>query len=339
MIVGCTSSAGKSLVVTALARWFARQGVDVVPFKAQNMSNNARVVPGGEIGVAQWLQALAARVPPTVAMNPVLLKPEADTQSQVVVNGIVRHDLTAMPWRDRGEHLWPAMTGAFDSVKAAHELVLIEGAGSPAEINLQDLVNNGMMEYADAAGLLVVDIDRGGSFAHLFGTWSLTQASTRERLAGFLLNKFRGDPSLLEPGPSMVRDMTGMQFGGNLPMLAHELPDEEGATIRASHGAGGPVVGIVRYPFASNLDEFHVLGHAAEVRWVLSPRDLERCDLVILPGSKHVSADLGWLRDRALDQALVARAGDQRSIIGICGGCMMLGSDIIDHSSVEGSAH
>lgn len=339
MIVGCTSSAGKSLVVTALARWFARQGVDVVPFKAQNMSNNARVVPGGEIGVAQWLQALAARVPPTVAMNPVLLKPEADTQSQVVVNGIVRHDLTAMPWRDRGEHLWPAMTGAFDSVKAAHELVLIEGAGSPAEINLQDLVNNGMMEYADAAGLLVVDIDRGGSFAHLFGTWSLTQASTRERLAGFLLNKFRGDPSLLEPGPSMVRDMTGMQFGGNLPMLAHELPDEEGATTRASHGAGGPVVGIVRYPFASNLDEFHVLGHAAEVRWVLSPRDLERCDLVILPGSKHVSADLGWLRDRALDQALVARAGDQRSIIGICGGCMMLGSDIIDHSSVEGSAH
>jgi adenosylcobyric acid synthase len=131
-----------------------------VPFKAQNMSNNARVVPGGEIGVAQWLQALAARVPPTVAMNPVLLKPEADTQSQVVVNGTVRHDLTAMPWRDRGEHLWPAMTGAFDSLRAAHELVLIEGAGSPAEINLQDLVNNGMMEYADAAGLLVVDIDR-----------------------------------------------------------------------------------------------------------------------------------------------------------------------------------
>ena len=173
MVLGCTSGAGKSWLVTALCRWFARQGVDVVPFKAQNMSNNARVVDGGEIGVAQWLQARAAGVEPDVRMNPVLLKPEADTRSQVVVAGRASPELTAMPWRDRGPALWPPMTEAFDSLRAEHELVVLEGAGSPAEINLPDLVNNRMLVHADAAALLVADIDRGGAFAHLFGTWSL----------------------------------------------------------------------------------------------------------------------------------------------------------------------
>src|SRR5687768_426441 len=155
MVLGCTSSAGKSLLVTALARWFHREGVDVVPFKAQNMSNNARVVDGGEIGVAQWLQARAAGVTPTVDMNPVLLKPEADTRSQVVVHGVARPELTAMPWRERGPFVWPAMTEAYQRVAAEHELVLLEGAGSPAEINLVDLVNNAMLAHADATALLV----------------------------------------------------------------------------------------------------------------------------------------------------------------------------------------
>jgi len=150
-------------MVTALCRWFARQGVDVAPFKAQNMSNNARVVDGGEIGAAQWLQAIAARQEPSMFMNPVLLKPEVDTRSQVVVNGQVRHDLTTMPWRDRGPYLWPAMSGALDTLCREHELVLIEGAGSPAEINLPDLVNNRIVDYADAAAMLVVDIDQGGA--------------------------------------------------------------------------------------------------------------------------------------------------------------------------------
>jgi adenosylcobyric acid synthase len=325
-------------MVTALARWFSRQGVDVAPFKAQNMSNNARVVDGGEIGVAQWLQALAAGVTPDVTMNPVLLKPEADTQSQVVVNGQVRHDLSSMPWRDRGSHLWPAMTNAFDELSSRHDLVLLEGAGSPAEINLEDLVNNRMIDYADASGLLVVDIDRGGAFAHLFGTWLLVPETTRDRIAGFVLNKFRGDASLLEPGPSMISERTGMRHAGTLPVLAHNLPDEEGATIRAGTSASSYTVGIVRYPYASNLDEFHLLGQIGEVRWITNPRHLRDCDLVILPGSKHVAADIGWLRAQQLDGAIIKRAEDDGPIIGICGGCMMLGEAINDDYGVEGGA-
>src|SRR5690606_2489903 len=210
MVLGCTSDAGKSLLVTALCRWFKREGVDVVPFKAQNMSNNARVVAGGEIGTAQWLQARAAGVEPSVDMNPVLLKPEADTRSQVVVAGQARPDITDMPWRERGPQLWPAMTAAYERLAARHEVVLIEGAGSPAEINLPDLVNKGVLAHSGASALLVVDIDRGGAFAHLVGTWSLVDEATRGRLAGFVLNKFRGDASLLEPGPAAVTARTGM---------------------------------------------------------------------------------------------------------------------------------
>ena len=276
MVLGCTSNAGKSLLVTALCRWFAREGVDVAPFKAQNMSNNARVVDGGEIGVAQWLQAGAARVHPEVRMNPVLLKPEADTRSQVVVNGVVRRDLTEMPWRDRGRFLWPAMEDAFDGLRAEHDLVVIEGAGSPAEINLPDLVNNRMLEHADAAALLICDIDRGGAFAHLYGTWALVPDVTRERLAAFVLNKFRGDPSLLEPGPARLSELTGMVAAGMLPMLDHGLPDEEGATVRAVPVGDALTVAVVRYPYASNLDELHALAHVAHVRDATGPADLAR---------------------------------------------------------------
>lgn len=337
MILGCTSSAGKSLVVTALARWFARQGVDVVPFKAQNMSNNARVVAGGEIGVAQWLQARAARVEPELDMNPVLLKPEADTRSQVVVWGQPRHDLTAMAWRDRGEHLWDPMKQSFDRLHSEHQLVLIEGAGSPAEINLPDQVNNRVVEYSDARALLVVDIDRGGAFAHLFGTWSLVPETTRARLSGYVLNKFRGDASLLAPGPSIISERTGMSMAGVVPMLAHELPDEEGATLRAKPTGAASTVGVVRYPYASNLDEFHLLAHAAQIRWIERPSDLVGCDLVILPGSKHVAADARWLIQERLDDALRDRAVSGERILGICGGCMLLGERVDDMNGVEGA--
>ena len=338
MVLGCTSDAGKSLLVTALCRWFARQGVDVVPFKAQNMSNNARVVDGGEIGVAQWLQAGAAGVRPEVRMNPVLLKPEADTRSQVVVNGIARRDLTEMPWRDRGPHLWPAMADAFDSLRADHELVVIEGAGSPAEINLPDLVNNRMLDHADAPALLVCDIDRGGAFAHLYGTWALVPDETRERLAGFVLNKFRGDPTLLEPGPTRLTELTGMAAAGMLPMLDHGLPDEEGATVRAVPRGDALTVAVVRYPYASNLDELHALAHVAHVRFATGPADLHGCDVVVLPGSKHVAADIAWLRSRGLDTALRAAAGRAQRILGVCGGAMLLGRQIVDTGGVEGAS-
>jgi adenosylcobyric acid synthase len=338
VVLGCTSNAGKSLLVTALARWFARRGVDVAPFKAQNMSNNARVVDGGEIGVAQWLQARAAGVEPEVRMNPVLLKPEADTRSQVVVDGVVRHDLTAMPWRDRGPHLWPAMAAAFDGLRRDHELVLVEGAGSPAEINLPDLVNNRMLAHADGSALLVADIDRGGAFAHLYGTWVLVPDATRRRLAGFVLNQFRGDAALLAPGPSRLTELTGMAHAGTLPMLGHELPDEEGITVRAAPVGPAPHVAVVAYPYASNLDELHLLGHAAHVRIARDPGDLAGCDLVVLPGSKHVAADIDWLRDSGLADAVRDAAVAGRRILGVCGGAMLLGHRVVDTTGVEGAA-
>jgi adenosylcobyric acid synthase len=338
MVLGCTSGAGKSLLVTALARWFARRGVDVVPYKAQNMSNNARVVAGGEIGVAQWLQARAAGVEPSVDMNPVLLKPEADTRSQVVVAGKVRHDLTETPWRERGPHLWPFMEASLLRLMDDHELVVIEGAGSPAEINLPDLVNNRVVEAADASALLVADIDRGGAFAHIYGTWSLVPEATRRRLAGYVLNRFRGDASLLAPGPEQLTAMTSLPLVGVVPMVAHHLPDEEGGTIRDVGPSDGLRVAVVRFPFASNIDEFHLLQAAARVRWASEPADLDGVDLVILPGSKHVAADIEWLRRQGMADRIVSMADSGTKVLGVCGGAMMLGEQIHDAGGIEGSA-
>ena len=335
MVLGCTSSAGKSLLTAALCRWFARCGVDVVPFKAQNMSNNARVVAGGEIGVAQWLQAKAAGVEPSVAMNPVLVKPEADSRSQVVVRGRRDPAISALPWNDRHDLMWTAMCESFDQLHDRHDLVVVEGAGSPAEINLRDQVNNRMVDHADAAALLVSDIDRGGSFAHLFGTWSLVPDATRARLAGFVLNRFRGDAQLLAPGPSRLTELTGMAHVGTVPMLRHELPDEEGATIRADGPIDGARVAIVRLPYGSNLDEFRLLPLAARTIWTDDPAELERADWVVLPGSKHVAADLEWMRARGLADATIAAARSGRRVLGICGGAMMLGRSVLDPDGVE----
>lgn len=337
MILGCSSSAGKSLLVTGLMRWFARKGIDVAPFKAQNMSNNARVVDGGEIGVAQWLQALAGGIEPSVDMNPVLLKPESDARSQVVVNGVSRPDLTEMPWRDRGSHLWPVMEAAYRRLRARHDLIVIEGAGSPAEINLEDLVNNRVLESTDATAILVADIDRGGAFAHLYGTWALVPESTRARLHGYILNRFRGDATLLEPGPTNLTSMTAMPCVGVMPMVDHRLPDEEGGTIKGKAPVDSPIVAVVRGPYASNLDEFHLLSSAARMRWAIQPGDLEGADLVILPGSKHVAADASWLRARGLDKSIAEHARQGRRILGICGGAMLLGKSVSDSNGIEGA--
>ena len=203
MVQGTCSGAGKSLLTTALCRHFARRAVRVAPFKAQNMSNNARVVQGGEIDVAQYLQALAARVAPGVRMNPVLVKPESLTSSQVVVSGVLDPAISALPWPERARHLWPVIEESLRSLLDEYELVVLEGAGSPAEINLADtdLANARTARAADAPVLLVSDIDRGGAFAHLYGTWALIDRDLRQRIAGFVLNKFRGDPTLLAPAP------------------------------------------------------------------------------------------------------------------------------------------
>jgi adenosylcobyric acid synthase len=335
MVQGTTSWAGKSLLVTALARMFVRRGIAVAPFKAQNMSNNARVVDGGEIGVAQYLQALAARVAPDVRMNPVLVKPEADARSQVVLLGRPDLELSREPWRRRPAALWPVVERAFASLTADFELLVIEGAGSPAEINLQstDLANMRIARLADAVVLLVADIDRGGAFAHLYGTWALLEPDDRARIHGFVLNRFRGDASLLDPGPLLLEQRTGIPTIAVVPLIRHGLPDEDGAAT-AGVVAGLPTVAVVRYPTASNLDEFKALEQIANVVWATRPDELRGAQLVILPGSKHVAADLVWLRAQGFDAAVRACP----RVLGICGGLQLLGGTIEDPGGVDGSA-
>jgi adenosylcobyric acid synthase len=338
MVQGVCSSAGKSLLTAALARAFRRRGIDVVPFKAQNMSNNARVVAGGEIGSAQYLQALAAGIEPDVRMNPILVKPEGENRSQVVVLGKPDPDLSRRPWRARPAALWPVVERALHSLRAEHELLLLEGAGSPAEINLRasDLANMRSARAADAHVILVADIDRGGAFAHLYGTWLLI-GEERARLRGFVLNKFRGDRSLLAPGPERLEELTGVRTLGVLPWLEHGLPDEDGAAP-APCQRGRFRAAVVRYPTASNLDEFKQLEQVADVHWVDCADSVEGADLLILPGSKHVAADLAWLASSGLAEVVRERARRGRWVLGICGGMQMLGERIEDPAGIDGSA-
>ena len=337
MVQGVSSWAGKSLLTTALVRFFARRGVRVAPFKGQNMSNNARVVAGGEIGVAQYLQALAAGLEPDVRMNPVLVKPEGERRSQVVVDGRPDLTLSATPWRGRGPALWPPIERALRSLLADFELVVIEGAGSPAEINLRDtdLTNMRVALAADASVVLVADIDRGGAFAHLYGTWSLVHDAERAAIRAFVLNKFRGDASLLAPAPAELERLTGVPVIGVVPWLEHDLPDEDGAATR---GGSGLTVAIVRYPTASNLDEFRRLEQVARVDWATDPSAITDAEVVVLPGSKHVAADLAWLREQGLADAITARAAAGGHILAVCGGLQMLGDRLHDEAGVDGTA-
>jgi adenosylcobyric acid synthase len=311
----------------------------VVPFKAQNMSLNARVVDGGEIGVAQYLQALAAGVEPDVRMNPILVKPEADDRSQLVLLGRVQHELSRQTWRERAPRLWPVALAALQELLGEYELVLLEGAGSPAETNLRstDLSNMRCARVADAAVVLVADIDRGGVFAHLHGTWSLVADDDRQRLSAFVLNKFRGDVGLLAPAPAELEAATGMRYAGLLPFVEHGLPDEDGAAD-PSPQPGAPRVAVVRYPTASNLDELKPLEQVADVVWARGPRELEGAELIVLPGSKNVSADVRWLRARGFAAALRAAAARSTRVLGICGGLQLLGEELVDPAEVDGDA-
>ncbi|OGA96365.1 MAG: cobyric acid synthase CobQ [Burkholderiales bacterium RIFCSPHIGHO2_12_FULL_61_11] len=344
MVLGTTSGAGKSWLTTALCRYYARQGLKVAPFKAQNMSNNARVVAGGEIGSAQYFQALAARAVPEVRMNPLLLKPEKDTQSQVVLMGQVNAELSRMEWRGRSASVWPVVAQALDELLQDNDVVVIEGAGSPAEINLHDsdIVNMRVALHCNAACLLVTDIDRGGAFAHLYGTWAMLDEAERKLIKGFVLNKFRGDASLLAPGPQMLQDLTGVPTVATLPMWwQHGLPEEDGVFDDRSVSAGAvtKTVAVIAYPRISNLDEFQPLKNVPGVRlkWVRSPSELAGADWIILPGSKHTSGDLAWLRARGLDQAIADHAGKGGAVLGICGGLQMLGEALIDPHGIDGN--
>jgi adenosylcobyric acid synthase len=349
MVLGTHSGAGKSWLATALCRWFARQGLKVAPFKAQNMSNNARVVArpdgtAGEIGSAQYFQALAARSEPDVRMNPVLLKPERDTHSQVVLLGDVDAALTAMPWRSRSERVWPAVARALDALRAENDVVVIEGAGSPAEINLRDsdFVNLRVALHAQARCLLVADIDRGGAFAHLYGTWALLAPPERALLHGFVLNKFRGDAGLLAPGPQQLQQLTGVPTLAVLPMWReHGLPEEDGVFDErpALAGALRLTVAVVAYPRISNLDEFQPLANVPglRLRWVRTPAELAGADWVILPGSKNTGGDLAWLRAQGLDRAVAGHAAQGGRVLGVCGGLQMLGEALVDPHAIDGN--
>lgn len=339
MIQGTSSWAGKSLLTTALARLIADRGIDVAPFKGVNMSNNARAVDGGEIGVAQYLQARAARVEPDVRMNPVLVKPESETSSQVVLRGRPDREISATEWRERAPMLRAAVDESLAALLGEHELVIAEGAGSPAEINLYDvdLANMHVARAADAAVLLVADINRGGAFAHLYGTWALLPEDDRARIRGFILNRFRGDAKLLAPGPEQLEEQTGVPVLGVVPWLAHSLPDEDGVAAPAAPAPeGASSVAIIRYPAASNLDEFKPLDSVAQIVWATAPDDLADADLVILPGSKNVGADLAWLRAQRFDRALALRIATGQRVLAICGGLQMLGGAITDPSGLEG---
>lgn len=345
MVLGTTSGAGKSWLTTALCRHYAQQGLKVAPYKAQNMSNNARVVQGGEIGSAQYFQALAARATPEVRMNPLLLKPEADTRSQVVLMGRVSDELSAMPWRGRSLRVWPQLAAALDALRAENDVVVIEGAGSPAEINLHDsdVVNMRVALHAGARCLLVTDIDRGGAFAHLYGTWALLPPEERALIQGFVLNRFRGDASLLAPAPQQLQALTGVPTVATLPMWwQHGLPEEDGVFDDRSRASGAvtKTVAVIAYPRISNLDEFQPLKNVPGVRlvWARTPADCADADWIVLPGSKSTAADLGWLRGQGLDRAVASHAARGGAVLGVCGGLQMLGEALIDTHGIDGNA-
>jgi len=345
LIAGTTSDAGKSVVTTGLCRAFARRGVRVAPYKAQNMSNNSMVTSdSAEIGRAQWVQALAARAEPEAAMNPVLLKPGSDHRSHVVVMGRPAGEVTATDWESGRAHLARAAHAAYDDLAARFEVVVAEGAGSPAEINLRrsDYVNMGLARHAELPVVVVGDIDRGGVFAAFVGTLALLDAEDARLVAGWVVNKFRGSLDLLRPGLDELEARTGRPVHGVLPWHPDVWLDSEDALDlegRRSSGGARRVV-VVRLPRISNFTDVDALGLEPDLDVVFasSPRDLADADLVVLPGTRATIADLAWLRERGLDRAVLDHAAAGRAVLGICGGCQMLGRTIADPHGVEGPA-
>ncbi len=351
LVAGTTSDAGKSVLVAGLCRWLARRGAKVAPFKAQNMSNNSVVTPdGGEIGRAQAVQAAASGVEPEVRFNPVLLKPGSDRSSQVVVLGRADGDVTAMSYRDRKAALLDTVVSTLDELRGEYDYVICEGAGSPAEINLRahDIANMGLARAASLPTLVVGDIDRGGVFAQLYGTLALLDPADQALIAGFVINKFRGDPELLAPGLDMLRERTGRGVWGVLPWCEDLWLDAEDSLSYVADGVVGrpaPPVGeqwlrvaVPKLPRISNATDVEAL--AAEpgvaVRFVTEPSRLTDADLVVLPGSKATAADLAWLRDTGLAEAVCRHARSGLPVVGICGGFQMLARRITDHVESAG---
>lgn len=345
MVQGTTSDAGKSLLVTALCRWLNRHGVRVAPFKAQNMALNSAVTPdGGEIGRAQAVQAAACGLAPHIDMNPVLLKPNSDTGAQIIIHGRAVTNMNARAYHDYKRVAREAVLASHRRLTSAYDVIIAEGAGSPAEINLRanDTANMGFAEAVDCPVILIADIDRGGVFAHIIGTLALLSESERARVAGFVINRFRGDISLLQPGLDWLEQETGKPVIGVLPYLHGLFLDAEDAIVthqpQKCTGALRVVVPVL--PRISNHTDFDALrlNPNVDLRFVAISDEMPTADLIILPGSKSVRADLAALRDAGWEARLARHLRYGGKVLGICGGMQMLGTAIHDPEGIEGVA-
>lgn len=347
MVQGTMSNVGKSLLVGGLCRIFAQDGWKVAPFKSQNMALNSFVTKEGlELGRAQAMQAECAKVSPSVYMNPILLKPTNDVGSQVIVNGEVVGNMSAREYFSYKKKLVPDILAAYQKLEEWADIIVIEGAGSPAEINLNkdDIVNMGMARLVDAPVLLVGDIDRGGVFAQLLGTLELLEKEDRKRVKGLVINKFRGDKSLLDSGITMIEDMGGVPVVGTLPYVPLMIDDEDSLSERLDNRRyqqdGSILLAVVRLPRISNFTDvapFETIP-GVTVRYVTDPKELDAADMVIVPGSKNTISDMKWLIESGMESA-IKRFAKEKPVVGICGGFQMLGKKIFDPHGVENDAN
>ena len=342
MLQGTMSNAGKSLLAAALCRIFRQDGYHVAPFKSQNMALNSFITKdGGEMGRAQVVQAEAAGIEPDTRMNPILLKPTTDVGSQVIVNGQVRGNMRAMEYYAKKREFLPDVMRAYESLAAENDVIVIEGAGSPAEINLKqdDFVNMGLAKLVDAPVLLIGDIDRGGVFAQLFGTIALLEPDERARVKGTIINKFRGDRTILEPGLRQLEALCGVPVAGVVPYAQVDIDDEDSLSARFTRNTARKLldVAVIRLPRISNFTDFSPFEHYANVslRYVERVRDLRAPDMIVLPGTKSTIADLRWLRQSGLEAAIKKAASGGTLVFGVCGGYQMLGRRISDPEQVE----
>lgn len=344
MLQGTMSNAGKSLLAAGLCRIFRQDGYRVAPFKSQNMALNSFITKdGGEMGRAQVVQAEACGLEPDVRMNPILLKPTTDVGSQVIVNGQVRGNMRAMEYYAKKREFLPDVMRAYESLAAENDVIVIEGAGSPAEINLKqdDFVNMGLAKLVDAPVLLIGDIDRGGVFAQLFGTIALLEPDERARVKGTIINKFRGDRTILEPGLRQLEALCGVPVAGVVPYTQVDIDDEDSLSSRFTRNTARKLldVAVIRLPRISNFTDFSPFERYENVslRYIESVRDLGAPDLILLPGTKSTIADLQWLRESGLEAAILKEAARGTLIFGVCGGYQMLGRSVCDPDGVEAS--
>ena len=342
MVQGTMSNSGKSFITAGLCRVFAQDGYRTAPFKSQNMALNSYITKDGlEMGRAQVMQAEAAGIEPAADMNPILLKPTSHTGSQVIVNGRVRGQMKAMDYFRHKKELIPDIMAAYERLSEAYDIIVIEGAGSPAEINLKenDIVNMGLAKMVDAPVLLVGDIDRGGVFASLYGTVKLLDPEEQKRIRGLIINKFRGDLAILKPGVRMIEDLVNIPVVGVVPMEKMDIDDEDSLSehLLAEEMTGGLDVAVIRLPHISNFTDFTVFERleGVSLRYVDRVSKLGRPHLILIPGTKNTMADLRWMRNNGLEEQVIRLSRDGVTVMGICGGYQMMGNILSDSEGVE----